>query len=100
MTRAVENVRNTDGGADGSYFDPSKEWAVIYNGIRQKGFIDAAAAKVQRRGIIQSAARTHGGKPQVVSAIPERVYRRSCDRATGRSLLLLLLGGPAGGRNG
>ena len=92
MPRAMENVRNADGSAGCCRLDSGEEWSVVHNGIRQKALIDPAAAKIQRRSVIQSAARAHGGEPKIVLTIPESMDRRSRAADCRRSLFFWLLG--------
>jgi hypothetical protein len=79
MPGAMKNVGDSDGSCRSRRLDPREQRMVVHNGIREKGFINTAAAKIQCRSIVQGARPANACEQQIVFAIPKFVndgYRR------------------------
>ena len=73
MPGAMENVGDADGSRRSRHLDPCKQRMVVHDGVRQEGFIDAAAAEIERRSIVQRAPRADAREQPIVLAIPKSV---------------------------
>src|SRR5579862_8000749 len=71
VTRGMKQIGDAYGGGGGSRLDRGEQWMVIHNRIGQEDFIDVSPAQVQRRGIVESAPRSHPCEEPIILAIPE-----------------------------
>src|ERR1019366_1151411 len=75
MAGAMEQVRDANRSRRGRRLNSAKQWMVVHNRVVKENFVDAAAAYVQRRGIIKAAPRAYARKKPIVLAVPESMRR-------------------------
>ena len=85
MASAMEQIRHADGKSSAAGFDTGKGRVVVDDPIGEEDFLAAAAAHVQRRGVVEGAGGCDSGEKPIVFAIPEGVRRRD-DRSFGQSV--------------
>ena len=73
---AVKEVGDADGSNGGGSFDGGESGVIVDNVVGEQRFIAAAAAKIQRREVIESARGADGGEEKIVFAIPKRMLKR------------------------
>ena len=73
MPGAMEQVGDADGSRRSRHLDPCKQRMVVHDGVRQKDFIDAAAAEIESRSVVQGAPRANGCEQPIVLAVPKPV---------------------------
>src|ERR1700730_11939129 len=69
MPGAMEDVRDADGSRRSRHLDPCKQRMVIHNRVRQKNFINAAAAEIECRSVVQGATRANACEQPIVLAV-------------------------------
>ena len=67
----MEQIGNANGERGAASFDGGKGSVIVDDGVVEKDFIAAAAAKIERGEIIEGARGTDGGEQEIVLAIPE-----------------------------
>ena len=67
----MEQIGNANGDRSAASLDCGKSRVIVDDGVVQKDFIAAAAAKIESGEIIEGARGTDGGEQEIVLAIPE-----------------------------
>ena len=83
MPGAMEQVGHAYGSRRRRHLDARKQRMVIYNGVRQENFIDAAAAEIECRSVVKGAPRANAREQPIILAVPKAVNAR-CVRTLNR----------------
>jgi hypothetical protein len=100
MPGAMEQVGDADGSRRSRRLDPSKQRMVVHNGVCQESFINAAAAKIECRSVVQAAPRANAREQPIVLAVQKMVNagRGRIGRLGGLGRFLLVRGSGASSR--
>lgn len=71
MAVVMEKIGSADGDAGASDFDSREGGMIVDDVVGEENFLAAAAAHVERRGIVQGAGGGDAGEEQVILAIPK-----------------------------
>ena len=97
---AMKDVGDADRSCRSRHLDPRKKRMIIHNGVRQENFIDAAAAEIECRSVVQGAPRANAREQPIVLAIPKIVnpWRKWIDGRDGLGRFLSVRGSGAANR--